>query len=154
MQTKKNPYSKSLLHLKRTLGTHQSLPTSQLPGWLWTQQDDVCMSFEDALENRVMKCYKYSEVRGTRGHRYRQYRGQGPRIPHKHYAHAPKCFLGCLLVRSWLITSRNLNRKLLQTLNYIGSVVQSYITLTPRDPGLTHIASWCLAFSMSILSLL
>lgn len=33
-------------------------------------------------------------------------------------------------------------------LNYICSVVQSYITLTPRDPGLTHIASWCLAFSM------
>lgn len=40
------------------------------------------------------------------------------------------------------------NRKLLQMINYIGSVVQSYITLTPRDPGLTHTGSWCLAFSM------
>lgn len=66
LKCKQTPhYQKSLPHLKRTLGcivqTHQSLPTSQLPGWLWSQQDGMCMSFEDALENHVKKCYKYSK---------------------------------------------------------------------------------------------
>lgn len=93
------------------------------------------MSFEDALEIRVKKCYKYNEVQGTRGHKYRQCRRRGPRIP-------PYALRICPEVLPWMsagafltVSSQELlvifNRKLLHMLHYIGSVVQSYITLTP-----------------------